>query len=77
MAGESPGSSSLWAVMTTTGRWPRALDACTQSMAVGLVTDSLPSADSCSLPMLLPVQKTREVISIRQLICIADLMALF
>lgn len=75
MAGESPGSSSLWAVMTTTG--PRALDACTQSMAVGLVTDSLPSADSCSLPMLLPVQKTREVISIRQLICIADLMALF
>lgn len=77
VTGESPGSSSLWAVMTTTGLWPRALDTCTHCMAVVFVTNSLPSADSCPLPMLLPVQKTWEVISTRQLIRIAELMVLF
>lgn len=75
VVGESRGSSSLWAAMTTTG--PQALDAFTYCMAVGFVTNSLPTADSCPLPTLLPVQKTQEVISTRQFICIADLMVLF
>lgn len=77
LAGESPGSRSLWAVMTTTGLWPRALDGHTHCMAVGFVTNPLPSADYCPLPMPLPVQRSREVISTGLFICIADLTVLF
>ena len=77
LVGESPGSGSIWAVMTTMGLWPWALDAHAHCMEVGFVTNPLPSADCCPLPMLLPVQRSWEVISTRPCICIADLMVLF
>lgn len=77
LAGESPGGSSLWAVMATTGPWPQALDAHTCCVEVGFVTNPLPSADCCPLPVPFPVQRLREVISTRLFICIADLMVLF
>lgn len=77
LAGESPGGSSLWAVMATTGPRPQALDAHTCCVEVGFVTNPLPSADCCPLPVPVPVQRLREVISTRLFICIADLMVLF
>lgn len=73
LVGESPGDSSLWAVMTTRELWWWALDASTHCIVVGFVTNPLPTADYCLLPMLLPAQRPWEVISTGMLICIADL----
>lgn len=52
LASESPGSSRLWAVMTTTGLGPWALDTFTHCMDAEFVANPFsPLADCCPLPI--------------------------